>query len=114
MANTYKTSTQQLVVEVLASINTSVFLQAFGSGDNYTTPATQFADDETIAIAGSLTATDGANLTGILMSVSIDGGAPRTTALYGFVSGVNYFQLQIGILSVGSHTLLASFPRTKK
>lgn len=114
MARNYKQSQQQLVIEVLAAVNTTTTIQAFGSGDNFTNPATEFADDETIAIAGSLTATDGADLTGILMSVTIDGGAPTTTPLYGFTGGVNFFQLQLGVLSIGSHTIIASFPRTRR
>lgn len=114
MVNTYKASEQQLVIEVLAAVNTTTTIQAFGSGDNYTNPATEFADDETIAVAGSLTATDNADLTGVLMSISVDGGAPVTSALYGFTGGVNYFQLELGVLPVGSHTILASFPRTRR
>lgn len=110
----YKASTGQVVIEVLASVGTTTTIQAFGSADGYTNPATEFADDETIAIAGSLVAVDGANLTGVLMSVSIDGGAPATTPLYGFSGGVNFFQIQLGVLPVGSHTIVASFPRTRR
>lgn len=114
MARNYNPSQQQVVIEVLAAVNTTTFIQAFGSSDNFTNPATEFADDEAIAIAGSLTAVDGANLTGVLMSVKVDNGTPLTTALYGFAGGVNYFQLQLGILAVGQHTIVASFPRTRR
>lgn len=114
MPTNYKASSGQLVIEVLASVNTTTTIQAFGSADGYTTPATEFADDETIAIAGTLVAANSADLTGVLMSVSIDGGAPTTTALYGFSGGVNYFQLTLGVLPVGQHTILASFPRTRR
>lgn len=114
MPKNYGKSEQQLVIQVLAAVNTTTLIQAFGSGDGYTNPATEFADDEIVAIAGSLTAADGADLTGVLMSVTVDGGAPITTPLYGFAGGINYFQLQLGVLSVGSHTILASFPRTRR
>lgn len=114
MVNTYKPSQQSLTIEVLAAVNTVTVIQAFGSGDNFTNPATEFAEDEVVAIAGSLTAADGADLTGVLMSITVDGGAPITSALYGFVGGVNYFQLELGILSIGQHTILAQFPRTRK
>lgn len=114
MPSTYRPSTQQIVIQVLASVSTVTTLQAFGSADGYTNPATEFGDDETVAIAGSLTAADGADLTGILMSVTIDGGAPATTPLYGYSGGVNFFQLSLGVLPVGSHTIVASFPRTRR
>lgn len=114
MPNSYRASEQQVTIEVLAAIGTTTVIQAFGSGDNFTNPATEFADDEVVAIAGSLTAADGADLTGVLMSIIIDGGAPVSSALYGFVGGVNYFQLELGVLSVGQHTILAQFPRTRK
>lgn len=114
MPNNYKASEQQITIEVLASVGTVTVIQAFGSGDNFTNPATEFADDETVAIAGSLTASDGANLTGTLMSISIDGGAPTTTPLSSFSGGVNYFQQTLGVLPIGSHTIRASFPRTRK
>jgi len=114
MPTNYKVSQAQVVIEVLAAIGTVTVIQAYGSGDDYTTPATSFADDETIAVAGSLTASNGVNLTGVLMSITVDGGTPITTPLYGFTGGVNYFQLQLGILSIGSHTVVATFPRTRK
>lgn len=114
MPKNFNPSEQSIVIEVLAAINTATVIQAFGSGDGYTNPATQFADDETIAIAGSLTAADGADLTGVQMTVRIDGGSPATTPLYGFAGGVNYFQLQLGVLPVGQHTILVQFPRTRR
>lgn len=114
MARNYNPSQNQLVIEVLAAVNTTTTIQAFGSSDNYANPMTEFADDEAIAIAGTLTANDGANLTGVLMTVRVDNGTPVTTALYGFTGGVNFFQLQLGVLAVGQHTILASFPRTRR
>lgn len=114
MVNTYKASQSHVVIEVLAAVNTVTVIQAFGSGDGFTNPSTSFAEDETIAIAGTLTAADGADLSGVLMAITVDGGAPITTVLYGFAGGANYFQFTLGVLSVGQHTILASFPRTRR
>lgn len=114
MAKNYNPSGQSVVIEVLAAVNTTTTIQAFGSSDNFTNPLTEFADDEAIAIAGSLVANDGADLTGILMSIRVDGGTPLTAPLYGFAGGVNFFQLELGILPVGQHTIQASFPRTRR
>lgn len=114
MAKNYNPSGQQVVIEVLAAVGTTTTIQAFGSGDNFTNPTTEFADDETVAVAGTLVASDGADLTGVLMSISVDGGSPITSALYGFAGGVNYFGVELGILSVGQHTIVAQFPRTRR
>lgn len=114
MARNYNPSQNQLIIEVLAAVNTTTTIQAFGSSDDYVSPMTEFADDEAIAVAGTLTANDGADLTGVLMSIRVDNGVPITTALYGFAGGVNFFQIQLGILSVGQHMIQASFPRTRR
>lgn len=113
MPSNYNPSQASLTIQVLAPIGTTTTIQAYGSADGYTTPNTEFGTDEQIAIGGTLVASNGANLTGVQMGVYRDGVLVGNTALYGFAGGVNYYQLNIGILTQGQHTIEARFPKTR-
>lgn len=113
MVSNYNPSQASLTIQVLAPVGTTTTIQAFGSADGYTAPNTEFGTDEQIAIGGTLTASNGANLTGVQIGIYRDGALVGNTALYGFTGGVNYYQLNIGVLAQGSHTIEARFPKTR-
>jgi len=114
MPDLYRSSQAQEVVTVLRTISTVTTIQAFGSADGFTTPGTEFGDDEEIMVAGAVQSTNNGNLTGVLMNLFVDGVNVGTTALYGFDGTYNYYQANLGILAEGDHTVIARFPRTRK
>jgi len=114
MPDLYRPSQVSEVITVLRTINTTTTIQAFGSADNFTTPGTEFGDDEQIMIAGSVRGTNNGNLTGVLLSLFVDNVNAGTTALYGFDGTYNFYQANLGVLAVGNHTVEARFPRTRK
>lgn len=114
MPDQYRPSQASEVITVLRTINTVTTIQAFGSADNFTTPGTEFGDDEQIMVAGSVQGTNNGNLTGVLMTLFVDGVNVGTAPLYGFDGTYNYYQANLGILAEGNRTLEALFPRTRK
>jgi hypothetical protein len=110
----YRGSQAQETIVVLRTYPTTTVIAAYGAEDGFTIPRTEFADDEEIMVAGTVRAPDNANLTGVAMTVLVDGVVVGTTLLYGFDGTTNYYQLSVGMLLEGTHVLEASFPRTRK
>ena len=114
MPNTYRGSQAQETIVVLRTVSTTTTIGAFGSDDGYSTPRTEFGDDETIMLAGSVVATDKKDLTGTQITINVDRTLRGTTPLYGFDGTLNFFQISIGTLAEGTHLVEAVFPRTRK
>ena len=110
----YKGSQDQETIVILRAQATTTTIAAFGSDDGFTNPGTEFAEDEEIMIAGNVIAADSADLTGILMSIILNGTPVGTTPLYGFDGSTNFYQLSLGMLAEGTYTVEAQFPRTRK
>ena len=110
----YRRSQASEQIEVLRAQGTVTTILAYGSGDNFTAPGTEFASDEEIMAAGTLVADDSANLTGVLMEIYLDGASVATTPLYGHDGTANFYQYKFGMLTEGTHVLEARFPRTRK
>lgn len=111
---TYSTSQDSKVITIAAPQSTTTVINVFGSGDNYAAPALEFGTDETIMVAGTVHATNGANLTGVIMDIHLDGTHIASTALYGYDGTYNYYQVSLGVLAAGNHTVQATFPRTRE
>jgi len=114
MPNTYRPSQASEVIVVLRTFTTTTTIVAFGSEDNFTTPRTEFADDETVMVAGTVASTNRADLTGVSITILLDGALVGTTPLYGYDGTTNYYQYSLGVLAEGNHTVEARFPRTRK
>jgi len=110
----YRRSQAQETIVVLRTYPTTTTIGAYGSEDGFATPRTEFGDDEEIMVAGTVGATDNADLTGVAMTILVNGVVVGTTPLYGFDGRVNYYQLSLGMLPEGTHILEARFPRTRK
>ena len=109
----YRRSLAQETVVILRAIRTTTTIAAYGSGDGFTTPGTEFGDDEEIMISGTVVADDAADLTGQLLEISIDGVPVGTTGLFGYDGLTNYYQLNIGMLAEGTHVIEAMFLRVR-
>ena len=114
MPNQYRGSQAQETIVVLRTVSTTTTIAAFGSDDGYSTPRTEFGDDETIMLAGAVAATDRADLTGTQITINVDTTPRGTTPLYGFDGTLNFFQISIGTLPEGQHVVEAVFPRVRK
>lgn len=111
MPNWYRGSQAQETIVVLRTYSTTTTIAAYGSEDGFTTPRTEFADDEEIMVAGTV---DRGDLTGVAITILVDGVVVGTTPLYGFDGTTNYYQMSLGMLPEGTHILEARFPRTRK
>jgi len=111
LPNWYRGSQAQETIVVLRTYSTTTTIAAYGSEDGFTTPRTEFADDEEIMVAGTV---DRGDLTGVAITILVDGVVVGTTPLYGFDGTTNYYQMSLGMLPEGTHILEARFPRTRK
>lgn len=110
----YRRSQTQEIVYIRRPINTSLTVQAYGSGDDYANPDTLFGDDETIMVAGTLVATDGADLSVATITIQLNGATIGQAALtFDPTTGVNYYQFTLGVLPEGDHTVDAVFRRLR-
>jgi len=114
MPTTYRPSQVSETITVLRTWNTTTTIAAFGSEDGFSTPRIEFADDETVMLAGTVVAGDNANLTGVAMQILLDGVSVGTTLLYGYDGATNFYQISLGTLAEGTHTVESRFPRTRK
>lgn len=114
MPDQYRPSLASEQIVVLRTISTITIIAAFGSADNFTTPGTEFGDDEEIMVAGTIKAQNNADLTGVQITILVDGIPRGTTPLYGYDGSLNYYQYSVGTLVEGNHTLEARFPRVRK
>jgi len=110
----YRPSQVLETITILRSWPTTTTIAAYGSADGFTTPGTEFGDDEEIMIAGTVQAEDNANLTGVSMEIRVDGVVVGGTPLYGYDGTRNYYQFRVGMLPEGTHTVEARFPRTRR
>lgn len=110
----YRRSQAQETVVILRAFPTTTTILAYGSGDGFTTPGTEFGDDEEIMVAGTVQAGDNANLTGVNMEIRVDKAFVGNVALYGYDGARNYYQFSLGMLPEGTHVVEATFPRTRK
>jgi len=110
----YRRSEALETIVVLRTWPTTTTIAAYGSGDGFTTPGTEFGDDEEIMVAGTVQAGNNADLTGVSMEVRVDGVVVGSTPLYGYDGLRNYYQVSLGMLPEGTHTLEAIFPRTRR
>ena len=110
----YRPSQASETIVILRTWSTTTTIAAYGSADDYTTPGTEFGDDETIMVAGAVQAGNNADLTGVVMEIRVDGVVVGSTPLYGYDGLRNYYQFSVGILAEGTHTLEARFPRTRR
>lgn len=114
MPQNYRRSTVSETITILRTWATTITIQAFGSGDGFTTPGTEFGDDEEVMVSGAVKAGDNANLTGVNIEIRVDGVFAGVTPLYGFDGVNNFYQASLGILAVGTHVVEATFPRTRR
>ena len=109
----YRPSEEAETIVILRPIATTTTIQAFGSADGFTMPGTEFAEDEEIMVAGTVTATDGADLTGVMMSIRLNDVEVGSIPLYGYDGITNFYQFSLGMLTEGTYTVTAKFPRTR-
>jgi len=109
----YKRSVASETIVIRRAQNTVTTIAAFGSADGYATPGTEFGEDETIMVAGTVTADDVRDLTGVDVEVYLDDSFLGATMLYGYDGTNNYYQFTVGVLVEGTYTIEARFPRTK-
>jgi len=114
MPETYKPSQALETIVVLRTWSTTTTIAAFGSDDGYAVPRTEFGDDETIMVAGTVQAGNNADLTGVLLNIFVDGTLKGTSPLYGYDGTLNFYQYSLGTLPEGNHEVQTSFPRTRK
>ena len=110
----YKRSTAAETIVLVRPITTTTTILAYGSGDGYTEPGTLLGIDEDIMVAGTVAAEDGADLTGLEIDVRLNGPSVGKTPLYGYDGVTNYYQLSLGMLPEGTHTVEAVFPRARR
>lgn len=110
----YRQSSAQEVIIVRVPIDTVTTIQAYGSGDGFAEPHTLFGTDEEIMVAGTVTATDGADLSTGVVEIRVNGPAVGTTGLsYDPASGTNFYQFTLGVLAEGDYTVEARFKRLR-
>jgi len=114
MPQIYRRSQVTETIIILRAVRTTLTIAAYGSEDGYTTPGTEFGEDEEVMVAGTLNADDLADLTGIEMQVLLDGGLVGTTLLYGYDGTANYYQYALGFLPEGTHIVEVRFPRVRR
>jgi len=110
----YRPSSVQEIVVIARPVLTTTTIAAYGSADGFTTPGTEFGDDEEIMVSGTVAAGNSADLTGVLISVLVEGTPVGTVQLYGFDGALNYYQLNLGMMAEGTYTIEAQFPRTRR
>ena len=110
----YRPSQAQESIVVLKSVSTATSIAAFGSEDGYATQRTEFGDDETVMVAGAVVATDNADLTGVAITILVNGAAVGTATLNSYDGSANFYQQSLGVLPEGNYTVEAVFPRTRK
>ena len=110
----YRQSADSEIIYVRVPVTTATTIQAYGSDDGYSAPGTEFGSDETIMIAGTVTATDGADLTAGSIEIRLNGGSIANVGLsYDPGLGVNYYQYTLGSLAEGDYTIEARFRRLR-
>jgi hypothetical protein len=114
MPQHYRASQAAQTIVILRTWSTTTTIAAYGSGDGFTTPGTEFGDDEEVMVAGAVKAGDNANLTGVNIEIRVDGMFAGVTPLYGYDGVNNFYQVSLGILAVGTHVVEATFPRTRR
>ena len=110
----YRASQATQIITILRTWPTTTTMAAYGSADGFVTPGTEFGDDEEIMVAGTVQAGDNSELTGVNLEIRVDGMVIGSTPLYGYDGTRNYYQLTVGVLTEGTHTLEARFPRTRR
>jgi hypothetical protein len=110
----YRPSSAQETIVILRPFNTTTTIAAFGSADGFTTPGTEFGDDEEVMVAGDVVAGNNADLTGVNMEIRVNGTFVGSVALYGYDGVRNYYQFSLGTLVEGTYTVEAAFPRTRR
>jgi len=114
MPNLYRPSQASETITILRAWGTTTTIAAYGSADGFTTPGTEFGEDEEIMVAGTVRAGDNADLAGVNMEIRVDGVVVGNTPLYGYDGTTNYYQFSLGLLTPGSHLVEARFPRTRR
>jgi len=108
LPNWYRGSQAQETIVVLRTYPTTTTIGAYGSEDGFATPRTEFGDDEEIMVAGTVGAVDRGDLTGVAMTILVDGVVVGTTPLYGF-DGTVRNENPIDILMDKNHVLTPFF-----
>ena len=109
----YRPSFAETTVVILATLATTTTIAAFGSADGYTTPGSEFGDDEEIRVGGTVRATDNANLTAGRVEIRVNGAVAGSVNLYGYDGALNYWMADLGVLAPGSYTVRATFQRLR-
>lgn len=110
----YRQSAVQEVIYLRRPVNTVTTVAVYGSDDGYTVPATEFAIDETLMVAGSVVADDGTDLSVSEVEIYLNGAYVGSAGLsFDVGAGVNYYQLTLGTLAEGDYTLEARFGRLR-
>lgn len=110
----YRKSADQEVIYIRVPVSTATTIQAYGSADDYAEAGTEFGSDETIMIAGTVTAADGADLTAGSVRIRVNGATVATVGLsYDPGLGVNYYQYTVGVLAEGDYVVEADFRRLR-
>lgn len=110
----YRGSSAQEIIIIRVPINTTTTILAYGSGDGYAEPHTLFGTDETIMVAGTVVAVDGADLSSGTVEIRVNGPVAGTTGLsYDLATGINYYQFTLGMLTEGDYTVETRFKRLR-
>ena len=114
MPAVYNPSLAQETIVLARPINTVTSISAYGSADGYVAPDTWFGTDETIMVAGTVVATNKANLSAVRVAIFLNGVQVGTAPLsYDPATGNNYYQYTLGTLAEGSYLVEARFSRLR-
>lgn len=110
----YRQSSAQEVIVIARPVTTTTAIMAYGSGDGYTEPHTDFGSDETIMVAGTVVAVDGADLSRGNVQILLNGVLAGTVGLsYDPATQTNFYQFSLGVLAEGTYTVEANFRRIR-
>ena len=109
----YRRSQIEEIIYIRRPISTATTIEAYGSGDDYAVADTMFGDDETVMVAGTVVASDGADLSSGIIRISVNGSFVADVGLSFNGAGVNFYQFSLGILGEGDYTVEARFLRLR-
>ena len=105
----YRTSEATKTITLAKPKNTTTTIEVRGSEDGYAAPRTDFSSEEEIRVNGTVTATDGSDLSTTGVEIYIDGAIHSTTQLT-FQSGTNQYIQSLGTLPEGTTEVKVVFP----
>jgi len=108
----YRPSEAVQTIILARPINTVTTLEIRGSEDNFATDRREFSTEEEVRINGSVTATDGANLSTTQVEIYLDKILQaRASLTYDPVTRANLYVYSLGLIPEGTHEIRVYFPR---